>query len=467
MRRHAILLLGLAIGMAALPGFSGASARPSPPCDHWLTSRYQGDDPRMRLESVGGRSVFVLVPPGYDDSTERYPVIYLIHGGVGDHNAFPTATDVIDFTAGQPAGRRAIVVMPDGTVAPTWSDWRNDALRDESLFIGELVPFVDGKYRTISGRAHRAIAGISGGGLGAALLAARHPDMFAAFAGFSALLNVDPERPMTGAGGAALVYGAGTLFGYCYDDLSKVDPFGMFGDPLLEPVWIRDGNPQELAENYRGLDVTIYAANGQPCDSVDLNTMLLGSTDTGPDAAPWPFVESGVRIQARDFSDALDAADVPNTLDEIGCGLHTYRYFEKELHLWWDRALGAFGSSPPLSFDFRDAEKAFSVWGWTFEVDPKRAPEFLDVTDASGSGVTLTGSGVASVMTASVFEAGQVVTLSNAVEPSVVADSLGRITFHVDLGPAHEFQQYTLPARALEALSGYWTTKSVTFASEG
>jgi hypothetical protein len=45
----------------------------------------------------------------------------------------------------------------------------------------------------------------------------------------------------------------------------------------------------------------------------------------------------------------------------------------------------------------------------------------------------------------------------------VTADAEGRLTFTVDLGPAHTAQQYTPAARALEAAGGYWTSRVVRF----
>lgn len=461
MRR--LTLSAVALLLLGAPALLEASERPGPPCDHWLTPEYQGDDPRMRLESVGGRSVFVLVPPGYDESNERYPVVYLIHGGVNDHHGFPAQTDVVDFSAAQPPGRRAIVVMPDGTLASAWSDWRNGALLDESLFVDQLLPFIDANYRTIADGRHRAIAGFSGGGWGAALLAERHPDLFAAYGAFSAMLDVDPEHVASlGPGGASLVYAVSMINPYCEDDSSHIDPFGLAGDPVLEPVWIRDANPPELAGNLVGTNVSIYSGDGQPCDLEDVQVILDHAAGTGPEAPPWPLVEGGVKVQAEAFSAALTEAGIPNRL-ETNCGIHTYRYVERSLHDWWDVVFNAFGSPALATFKFRDADSSFSVWGWTFEADPTRAPEFLDVTDASEGGVTLTGSGVATVTTAALFAPGQIVALTGSVEPSVVADSLGRITFPVDLGPAHQHQQYSIPARALEALGGYWTTKTVTF----
>lgn len=235
-------------------------------------------------------------------------------------------------------------------------------------------------------------------------------------------------------------------------------PFAEFGNPVTDPMGWHAVNPVDMAPNFGGVHVTLFTGDGIPCDAQDLQS--------DPILTFWPpmfwMFEGYLLVLNQRFSDALGAAGVPHTF-EHGCGVHSYRYVERDIHEWWEPMFAAFGTPPPETFDHRRATPHFDAWGWTFEADPARAPEFLDVSAASANGVTLKGSGVATVMTRGLFAAGQIVQLADAVESSVVANSLGQIVFHVDLGPAHQFQQYTVPARALEALGRYWTTKTVTF----
>jgi hypothetical protein len=132
---------------------------------------------------------------------------------------------------------------------------------------------------------------------------------------------------------------------------------------------------------------------------------------------------------------------------------------------FWPQMLGAFGRAAPQAFDFRGADHTLAARGWTFTADPRRAPEFLDVADASSHGVGLTGSGLTTVTTAPYFGSGETLALAGAVESSATADGDGRITFTVDLGPPHQFQQYTPAARALEAAGGYFESRTITFAT--
>jgi S-formylglutathione hydrolase FrmB len=446
---------GLATRLVAILLLTPTAARAiATGCDAAFSAEYTGGSDRVRVEVIGGRRVLVLVPTDYDSSSRSYPAAYLMHGGLNNPDWYLTGTDLVEFTAGQPADRQAIVVIPDGTIAPAWHDWRNGALHDETLFLEAILPTIDSEYRTIRDGRHRAVAGFSGGGLGAMHLAGHHPDLFAAAGSFSGLVDVAPDTPI-GVAGSTQVYAAGAAYAYCYDQPAHADPFGVAGDPLVEPVWIRDLNPTSLAPNYGGLSVSIFVGNGVPCDAADALTLVS--------YAPFAELELGLRAEAEGFDEALRRASVAHSITEYDCGIHTYRYVERSIHDWWEPMFRAFGTPAPTAFDHRRAAPNFAVWGWTFTADPRRAPEFLDVADASCAGLGLTGSGTTTVTTASCFPPGETVALTGAVEPDAAADEGGRITFQVDLGPAHQFQQYTPPARALEATGGYLVSRAIFF----
>src|SRR5207244_13558341 len=131
-------------------------------------------------------------------------------------------------------------------------------------------------------RAHRAIAGVSGGGFGAAHLATRHPDLFAALGTFSGADDVVDRTvvadPLPLAIDAA-TKGAGEN---CHGDVSHVGASGPFGNPLTDPVWTHDANPTDLAGNLTGVP-TVYLAsgNGVPCDAKDVRFMATFLSPTG------------------------------------------------------------------------------------------------------------------------------------------------------------------------------------------
>ena len=116
----------------------------------------------------------VLLPNSYDSSTKRYPVLYLLHGGGQTHTAFPSRGW---FTA-EAATRDMIVVLPNGGRSFFVNAAGQPDARYEDVVARDLVDYVDSHYRTLVTRESRAIAGISMGGFGSALIALRHPDLF-------------------------------------------------------------------------------------------------------------------------------------------------------------------------------------------------------------------------------------------------------------------------------------------------
>lgn len=137
----------------------------------------------------------IYLPPDYDTSTRRYPVVYLLHGFTDDESAW------IQFGEANLAADRAIeareippmiIVMPDGGV--TW--YINDyggRVRYEDMFVQEFIPFIDRSYRTRPKREFRGISGLSMGGYGSLMYAMRHPELFAACAAFSSGVMTDTE----------------------------------------------------------------------------------------------------------------------------------------------------------------------------------------------------------------------------------------------------------------------------------
>jgi hypothetical protein len=154
--------------------------------------------------------------------------------------------------------------------------------------------------------------------------------------------------------------------------------------------------------------------------------------------------DAGTLVMTRDyFVPAARAAGARVTTDFYGCGVHTMRYAERDLHAFWPLMLAAFGSAPPNTFDYRSADADFGVWNWTFHADPNRAAEFLEVRGAGAGGLTLTGSGTETVVTAGMFRPGQTVVVQGALPQRAVADADGRLTLRVDLGAAHHQDQFS------------------------
>lgn len=137
---------------------------------------------RMKSESLGEeRSVNIVLPIEYEKSTRRYPVLYLLHGLGDDHTAWSLRTNL----SGYAAKYEMIVVMPD--VAQSW--YINSAVDPKAKFedfvVKDLTAHVDANYRSIPLPRARAVAGLSMGGYGAALIGIKHYKRYAALGSFS------------------------------------------------------------------------------------------------------------------------------------------------------------------------------------------------------------------------------------------------------------------------------------------
>lgn len=120
--------------------------------------------------------VMVVTPDGYDESGQRYDVVYLLHG-FGDNYEGWTAkggvaplADLYDL----------VIVCPDGGRSWYWDSPEDGSVRYETFISQELVGWVDGNYRTNATREGRAISGLSMGGQGAFYIALRHQELFGA-----------------------------------------------------------------------------------------------------------------------------------------------------------------------------------------------------------------------------------------------------------------------------------------------
>jgi enterochelin esterase family protein len=141
----------------------------------------------------------VYLPPSYDTSSARYPVVYWLHGfsgtGLGGLNASPWSPNLPEVMdqARAIAGRDAILVLVDGFTRYGGSQYRNSIYngRYEDYVVQDVVAFVDERYRTLAEPGARGIAGKSSGGYGALVLGMRHPDVFGGVAAMSADASFD------------------------------------------------------------------------------------------------------------------------------------------------------------------------------------------------------------------------------------------------------------------------------------
>lgn len=154
------------------------------------------------------RRLTVYTPAGYEKSTEKYPVLYLLHGVGGDEEAWTgsgRAAEILDNLIAQKKAKPMIVVMTngnvsqeaapgkgsDGFVKPTFMLPHTMDGKFEETFI-DVMKFIEGNYRTTETKEGRAIAGLSMGGFHTANISMYYPNTFDYIGLFSSALGVRP-----------------------------------------------------------------------------------------------------------------------------------------------------------------------------------------------------------------------------------------------------------------------------------
>lgn len=159
------------------------------------------DSPTLNMK----RRMMVYLPAGYDQSRQRYPVFYLLHGSGGDETVWLEqghAAQILDNLIATGKAEPMIVVMPNGNIdeqaavgmtpdnnaQPTFvhKNWMDGTF--EQTF-KDIMQWVDNNYRTRASKQFRAIAGLSMGGYHSLYISANQPDDFAYVGLFSPAIS--------------------------------------------------------------------------------------------------------------------------------------------------------------------------------------------------------------------------------------------------------------------------------------
>ena len=138
----------------------------------------------------------IYLPPQYDQTDRRYPVLYLLHGWPYDDAHWDSlgADDVADVGIVNGTLPPFIIVMPRGSET-LYIRTSGGAYSFENQLINDLIPHVDGAHRTWAQREGRAIGGISRGGVWALEIAFYHADTFASVGAHSPALALNLAGP--------------------------------------------------------------------------------------------------------------------------------------------------------------------------------------------------------------------------------------------------------------------------------
>ncbi len=143
------------------------------------------------------RRCFVYTPPGYQKDTKtRYPVLYLQHGSFEDENGWPGqghANLILDNLIADGKAVPMIIVMDNGYAYKPQEIAADNKTHPESIFeqvmMNEIIPMIDGKFRTIPNREHRSIAGLSMGANQTMRIIMNNLEKFSSLGAFSGTSN--------------------------------------------------------------------------------------------------------------------------------------------------------------------------------------------------------------------------------------------------------------------------------------
>lgn len=162
-------------------------------------------------EKLGmNRRVTVYTPAGYEASGKNYPVLYLLHGMGGDETAWSElgrTAQIMDNLIAAGKAEPMIVVMPNGNssqqaapgftsagfVQPTTQ--LPNVPGDFELAFPDLVKWTDATFRTLPDKKHRAIAGLSMGGMHTYNISKEFPDLADYIGLFSAAIRIGTDNP--------------------------------------------------------------------------------------------------------------------------------------------------------------------------------------------------------------------------------------------------------------------------------
>ena len=145
----------------------------------------------------GQRHIYVYTPPQYDqDLSARYPVLYLQHGYTENETGWGRQGRcgfIMDNLIADGKCLPFIIVMENGeTSHPFTATSRTDGSMNDAAFVRfpnilmkDVIPYIDSHFRTVPDAAHRALAGLSMGGMQTRMISLANPTVFGSIGLFS------------------------------------------------------------------------------------------------------------------------------------------------------------------------------------------------------------------------------------------------------------------------------------------
>ncbi len=134
----------------------------------------------------------IYLPSDYSKNEERYPVAYHIHGWQGNESSEIWAIEKV-YT-----NRRAITVFMNAISSE--NEYFDALLQIESILIKELIPYIDGQYRTNATRENRMLSGFSMGGAMAFHSAVTYSELFGSVTAYAGTYHHQYHKDYCGVG---------------------------------------------------------------------------------------------------------------------------------------------------------------------------------------------------------------------------------------------------------------------------
>jgi S-formylglutathione hydrolase FrmB len=195
------------------------------------------------------REYSIFLPPSYHQGSQKYPVVYFLHGLNNDHTSWTVdryghLQERVDKLVADKAIPEIIMVHPKGDNS-FYTNYVDGTRNYEDFIVKDLIQHIEKTYRVKAGNKFRAIAGTSMGGFGALKIAFKHNGLYAATAAHSPIVFVADPSQMPDQ-----TKNSGRFEWFT----RMITP--MFGNPVDIERW-RANNPLDLAKsaNLKGLRI--------------------------------------------------------------------------------------------------------------------------------------------------------------------------------------------------------------------
>jgi S-formylglutathione hydrolase FrmB len=289
--------------------------------------------------AVGATTTRLLLPRDWWTAPASYwPTVYMLHGAnePQDYKSWTAFTDIETFTA----DKNVLVALPSDGPAGNYTDTYNPlnlpgVPKWETYHTVELPQLLQRGYRA---NGANAAAGLSIGGYGALIYAARHPGLYKAAASYSGLTDI---------------FNYGALFSVTQSRLRAGEVYGPWGSAVLNRSnWVAH-NPIDQAAKLRGTALYVSSGDGSPgpLDDPDF-----------PDLAASRVIEKVTGQMNQKFVVRLQQLGVPVTANLYTGGYHFWNYWERELHSSWPMLASALGG--PTAGPIAPAAPVVSTRSW-------------------------------------------------------------------------------------------------------